>query len=211
MTAEQAVREADKWADHGHWNRYSVVPGGHIHTSVEGWLRGCFTLSPSTDVRWAYPVSGDSVEEAIAEYGTALCTHCFPDAPVDQTSGKVESDARGNPISKADADAARAARQAEKDATLAAKNAKRVLDPVTGTDVESDDQRPLKTEVAVRNEIYRLLGYCQDDVPWRLRDKDSAVTYGQIVANLVHCLAIKQGRNEAELMAEYKAKAAKKR
>lgn len=209
--AQQAANKADKWAAHGCWNRYSVVPGGHIHTNVSGHLRECFTLREDTDVRWAHPVSGDSVEQAIAEYGEALCTHCFPDAPVSQTTGKVEVDADGNPTSKAAADAARAARQAEKDAKAAAKNAKRVIDPATGTDVESEDQRPLKTEVAVRNEIYRLLGYRQDDVPWRLRNKNSTITYGDVVANLVHCLAIKQGRDEAELLAEYKAKAAKKR
>lgn len=209
--AMDAAHAADKWATHGRWKRYSVVPGGHIHTNIGGFLRDCHTLRQDTDVRWAHPVSGDSVEEAIEVYGETLCSHCFPEAPVSATSGTVGVDADGNPMTKAASDAAKAARQAEKDAKTAAKNAKRVIDPATGTDVESDEGRPVKTETAVRNEIYRLLGYRQDDVPWRLRDRGETTTYGQIVANLVHCLAIKQGRNEAELLAEYKAKAAKKR
>jgi hypothetical protein len=117
--AVEARNAADKWADHGQWNRFSVVPGGHIHTDLR-----CFTFRLTTDVRWAYPVSGDSVDEAIAVYGEALCTHCFPNAPVAQTTGKVEVDADGHPISKAEAQAARDARAAEKAARAAEKAAR---------------------------------------------------------------------------------------
>lgn len=125
--ARAAKALADKWANHGRWNRYAVVPGGHIHNND-----GCFTLKWNTDVRWAYQVSGDSVAKAIDTYGEALCSHCFPEAPVAQTLGTVAVDADGHPISKAAAQAARDAKVAEKAATLAAKNAAAVLDPATG-------------------------------------------------------------------------------
>lgn len=143
--ARETRRAADKWADHGRWNRYAVVPGGHIHSND-----GCFTLRWDTDVRWAYPVSGDSVAEAIATYGEALCSHCYPDAPVAQTLGTVEVDADGHPISKAAAQAARDARAAEKAAKEAAKTAAAVVDPVTGTVL-------YKTERAATNAIAQEL------------------------------------------------------
>lgn len=145
--AREAKKAADKWADHGRWNRYAVVPGGHIHNDA-----GCFTLRWDTDVRWAWPVSGDSVAEAIETYGEALCSHCYPDAPVAQTLGKVEVDADGHPISKAAAQAARDAKAAEKAAKEAAKNAAAVVDPATGKVL-------YKTERAATNAIASVLDY----------------------------------------------------
>lgn len=216
--ANFAKREhAHEWREHGMWLRYTVVPGGHIHTDDE-----CHTFryndqgQRTTDVRWAFPVSGDSVEQAIEVYGSALCTHCFPEAPVDRTTSTIAVDDKGNPMTKADAEAAKVARQAEKDAKTAAKNAKRVIDPATGTDVEDGDQRPLKTETAVRNEILRLLESIRyyGDAPARLysrRDDAPNPQRSEVVAHLVACQALKNGRDAAELLAEYKAKDAKKR
>jgi hypothetical protein len=207
---DAATVQGREWAEHGRWNRYSVVPGGHIHTDLDD----CHTFrygpdgTRTTDVRWAYPVSGDSVEEAIETYGPALCTHCFPEAPVVKTSAKVETDVDGNPITKAQADAARAARQAEKQAKLDAKNAKRVIDPSTGTWVEYD-RRELKTEVAVRNQILSLL----EDIHY-YGDGTGAFNRGETrseaAARLIAALAVKQGRDAEELASEFRAKAAKK-
>ena len=198
-----------EWINHGQWDRYSVVPGGHIHTDLR-----CFTFRHTTDVRWAYPVSGDSVDEAIAEYGPALCTHCFPNAPVEQYASKVEVDEQGNPISRREAEAARAARKAEKDAKLAAKNAKRVLDPHTGTDLEGPDGYELKTEIAVSRAILAALEdiryYGADKKHYSASRRDNAPTYGQWVTYAVAALAAKRGVDEAELLAEFKAKDAKK-
>lgn len=144
--ARAAKALADKWADHGQWLRYAVVPGGHIHNND-----GCFTLRWDTDVRWAYQISGDSVAEAIATYGEALCSHCYPDAPVAQTLGKVATDPNGHPITKAEAQAAQAAKEAEKAAKLAAKNAAAVIDPATGKVL-------FKTERGATNDIASDLG-----------------------------------------------------
>lgn len=165
IDAQAKLAEADKavevqnseWVLHGMWPRYSVVPGGHIHNEL-----GCFTFHRGlsrTDVRWAYPVSGDTVEDAIEVYGAALCTHCFPDAPVDKTVEKVGMDAEGNPMTKAEVAAIKEAKAAEKAAALAAKNAAGVVHADTG-------ELLFKTERAARNEVLywanNALGYQMD-------------------------------------------------
>lgn len=122
--AETAVFVQDaEWANHGQWNRYGVVPGGHIHRS-----HGCFTVRITTTFVWAYEVSGDSVEDAIEAYGPALCSHCFKDAPTSYIQqAKVAKDADGNPLTLAQAQAiadAKAAAKAEREAKKAAKAAR---------------------------------------------------------------------------------------
>jgi hypothetical protein len=57
------------------WNRFFLVQ--HIHRST-----ACSTLRPTTRVGWLPNVSGLTEEEAVQEYQTALCTVCFPSAPV---------------------------------------------------------------------------------------------------------------------------------
>lgn len=193
--AREARKAADKWADNGRWNRYAVVPGGHIHTEF-----GCFTLRIDTDVRWAYPVSGDSVAEAIDTYGDTLCSHCFPDAPVAQTLGKVAVDANGHPLTKAEADAIKAAKAAEKAAKDAAKAAAAVVDPVTGKVL-------FKTERGATNAVSSAL----DAAIWYGPDHPS---YDEWIAELdavSAALAAKHGREAADVRAELVAKAEKKR
>ena len=192
--AEQAQADADKWAEYGRWPRYAVVPGGHIHNDM-----GCFTLRWDTDVRWAYQVSGDTVEDAIAEYGEALCSHCYPAAPVAKTLGKVATDPNGHPISRAQAQAALAAKQAEKAAKAAAKNAAAVLDPNTG------------------KVLYKTDRGATNAVAW---DLDSALHYGPthpmfgewiaLLDAVSAALGAKQNRPAAEVRAELVAKAEKK-
>lgn len=192
--ARAAKALADKWADHGRWIRYAVVPGGHIHNN-----EGCFTLRWDTDVRWAYQVSGDTVAEAVATYGEALCSHCFPEAPVAQTLGKVATDADGNPVTKAEAQAAQAAKEAEKAAKLAAKNAAAVIDPETGKVL-------YKTDRGATNAV--------------ASDLDAALHYGPthpsysewiaLLDTVSAALGAKQNRPAAEVRAELVAKAEKK-
>lgn len=192
--ARAEVKAADKWADNGRWNRYAVVPGGHIHNEM-----GCFTLRWDTDVRWAYPVSGDSVADAIEAYGTVLCSHCYPEAPVAQTIGKVAVDAQGHPMTKADAQAAQDAKAAAKAAKEAAKNANQVVDVETGKVL-------FKTERGATNAVASEL--------------DSALHYGPthpmfgewiaLLDQVSAALGVKQGRPAAEVRAELVAKAEKK-
>ncbi len=185
---------ADKWADNGRWNRYAVVPGGHIHTND-----GCFTLRWNTDVRWAYQISGDSVADAIDAYGEALCSHCYPEAPVAQTLGKVAVDPNGHPITRAEAQAALAAKEAEKAAKEAAKNAAAVIDPETGKVL-------FKTERGATNAIASELSDALHYGPTH-PDYSRWIAY---IDRIVAALAAKWSRPAAEVRAELVSKAERK-
>ena len=67
------------------WNRFYAVQGGHIHSSMD--CHSCNKVGNRTSFVWLPELSGSSSDEAVAEQGATLCTHCFPDAPVEQTTG----------------------------------------------------------------------------------------------------------------------------
>lgn len=74
--------QLDAEYDRRPWTRFITVAGGHIHSG-----RWCVagTIRPTTDVNWTPLLSGMNEVTALtylAEYGHALCTHCFPNAPV---------------------------------------------------------------------------------------------------------------------------------
>jgi hypothetical protein len=76
------------------WSRFEAVPGGHIHNRNVG----CHTLRPTTRVFWVHTLSGDTEADAVAQYGPALCTHCFRGAPVEwvqQAKVQKTTDNRG--------------------------------------------------------------------------------------------------------------------
>ncbi|AYQ99311.1 hypothetical protein PBI_CANTARE_91 [Brevibacterium phage Cantare] len=64
----------------GGWERYIIVPGGHIHNY------GCTTLYATTQTVEAYMYSAEKVESLIEKAGDRACTVCFPDAPVNKPS-----------------------------------------------------------------------------------------------------------------------------
>jgi len=219
QVADDAVKaQSALWAAHGCWMRYSVVPGGHIHTN---W-RDCHTLRDTTTVLWAYQASGDSVEQAIEVYGTVLCTHCFPEAPVEQTGGKTLTDADGNVLTKAEAQAIKDAKDAEKAAKLAAKNAKAVFEPGTDKLVLDADLREIKTERTLVTEIVDMLariGYGdrlnersssatkRDRKTWEIISIDESYpTYGEWLDYAYAALAAKHGKTVAEVKAEMNKK-----
>ena len=216
LEAELAERkQAALWASHGMWLRYSIVPGGHIHTNG----RACHTLRPTTDVRWAHPVSGDSVAEAIEVYGDVLCTHCFPEAPVNNCGGKVSTDEQGNPITKAEAQAIKDARDAEKAAKQAAKDAKTVFVPGTRNLVEGPDLREIKTERSLITAMVDTIcsyGYDLSKRDWSSRKTNRATgevtvdesypTYGEWLDYAYAALAAKHGKTVEEIKAEMNKK-----
>lgn len=81
--AREACRECEDEYDRRPWSRYWLVVSsdGHIHRS-----RHCSTCnkgqSPTRFALAAY-LSGKPVEEAVADLGPALCSVCFPGAPVE--------------------------------------------------------------------------------------------------------------------------------
>jgi len=97
------------------WTRWfpCLNRDGHIHSS----LRGCPSVRWDTQMGWTPELSGKSIETAVAELGEALCTICFPAAPVEwqaKTLGQVKDERT------------RAEREAAKAAKDAVKNVKRL-------------------------------------------------------------------------------------
>jgi len=78
------------------WNRFFLVPGGHIHSSMHcstcnRWTNGADSVA--TTFMWLPDLSGLEIEDAIEEYGSILCTVCYKDAPVEYTNGTNKKDA----------------------------------------------------------------------------------------------------------------------
>lgn len=74
--AEAAPLEAE-YTRRGGWDRYIVVPGGHLHK------RSCHTLTPGrTMVGQVADASGLNEAAVVAKYDETACSHCFPNAPV---------------------------------------------------------------------------------------------------------------------------------
>lgn len=74
------------------WSRFFLVTSskGHIHSSMS-----CSTCRPTTSYGWLPELSGRTEADCVAEFGAALCTVCYPSAPVEWVGGF---------ISKADAE-----------------------------------------------------------------------------------------------------------
>jgi hypothetical protein len=91
------------------WSRFfptETNSGGHIHATT-----GCSTLQLRTVITWRPDLSGKTVEQAVADLGPALCQVCFPAAKAEwkrSTLGQVAKDR-----SRAERDAAKAARDAK--------------------------------------------------------------------------------------------------
>lgn len=79
---KEAAIAYDK-ANYEGWNRFFLVQ--HIHASQH-----CSSFRPTTRVGWLPNVSGLTEAEAVAEHGATLCTICFPTAPTELTTPKVD-------------------------------------------------------------------------------------------------------------------------
>lgn len=68
------------------WPRYFLVTSsqGHIHSTMS-----CHTCRPTTRYGWLPSLSGQDEEQAVAAHGPALCSVCFPSAPVEWTEAKI--------------------------------------------------------------------------------------------------------------------------
>lgn len=89
----QAVYEYHQLNDlYTGWSRFFLVTSskGHIHSSMS-----CSTCRPTTSYGWLPELSGRTEADCVAEFGAALCTVCYPSAPVEWVGGF---------ISKADAE-----------------------------------------------------------------------------------------------------------
>lgn len=89
--AKVAAEEIRKFEEaYTGWSRFFVVTSsaGHIHSS-----RGCSTCRMTTTFGWLPELSGQTETEAVDEYGSVLCSVCFPSAPVEWQGGKLTKSA----------------------------------------------------------------------------------------------------------------------
>lgn len=100
------------------WNRFypCLNRDGHIHSTYHG----CPTVRLTTLMAWYPALSGKTTEDAVAELGEALCSVCFPDAPVSwksKTLGQVKDErtAAERAAAKAARDDARYMKQLRED------------------------------------------------------------------------------------------------
>jgi hypothetical protein len=49
----------------------------------------CSSCRPTTTYGWLPDLSGKTENEAVAAHGPALCSVCFPTAPVEHVGGKI--------------------------------------------------------------------------------------------------------------------------
>ncbi len=68
------------------WSRFFLVTSskGHIHSSMH-----CSTCRPTTTYGWLPMLSGRTEADCVAEFGPALCSVCYPSAPVEMVGGFI--------------------------------------------------------------------------------------------------------------------------
>jgi hypothetical protein len=96
ITAEMArladeITVLDRIYDAQPWQRFFPcnTSNGHIHASL-----ACHTLNKGqyrTQMSWYPSLSGHTVDEAVAELGTWLCSFCFPGAPAEHCQTRSEA------------------------------------------------------------------------------------------------------------------------
>jgi hypothetical protein len=90
---QQDLREGE-WLRRGRWSRFFVVPGGHIHESMN--CSTCNKEGKPTRFGWLPKLSGLTEKDAVEAHGTILCSVCFPTAPVEWTVGPQKSHCPGS-------------------------------------------------------------------------------------------------------------------
>jgi hypothetical protein len=120
------------------WSRFFLVTNnnGHIHRRMS-----CSTCRPSTVFVWLTELSGTDEETAVREIGEILCSVCFPSAPVGWTNGESHA----NRADREKREAAKAEREAKKDAKRLISGSDEGVVVTTGTYTER-----LKTVAAAK-------------------------------------------------------------
>jgi hypothetical protein len=194
------------------WARYFrvVTSGeGHVHSS-----RNCHSCYPTTRYGWLPSLSGKGELEAVDEYGSEMCSHCFPTVlnhPRYQSRGRV-------------AEAQAAARQAERDARQAAKAAKGITTS-TGGEVRIGRRRneSIRTEVTAErtlvDKLHSIRGsYSEEGISaWTAHSADPAGHRARLLEMkaeaeedaqiLLEALAFKRNMNIDEIRSAMEAKA----
>lgn len=145
------------------WTRYFPCTNrdGHIHRSL-----ACSTLRPTTQMAWTPGLSGKPVEDAVAELGEALCSVCFPAAPVAWTAknlGQVKDERTA------------AERQAAKDARDAVKAAKSLTEEQQFRNHMGDRVTTVAAaKQTLRDEVELRFYYGRGPHPWHAEAVEAA-------------------------------------
>ena len=79
IAALDVVAELEK--SYTGWSRFFAVTGGHLHSSMS--CHTCNKGRTPTRFAWVTDLSGLTESEAVDKLGPALCSVCFPSAPVE--------------------------------------------------------------------------------------------------------------------------------
>lgn len=182
----------------GGWTRAFLVTnaGGHLHRST-----GCSTCYPSTQFVWLTELSGKPETEIVELAGERACTICYPTAPVDvlQRASRLRPDV--------EAREERAKLDAEKAEKRAAKDAKALTHP-DGSEIRIQ-YGTVKTVISGQRHIaaaaFDQLWYSQDGKRHPSHDR-----WEREIQMVAAALAHKLGGDADQIIAEARAKAAKK-
>lgn len=86
LLAETLAEMREKELAYTGWSRFFLVTSskGHIHSSMH-----CSTCRFTTTYGWLPEISGRTEGDCVAEFGPALCTVCFPTAPLEWTLSEI--------------------------------------------------------------------------------------------------------------------------
>lgn len=111
---DAAIEEGELVYDRAPWTRFYLVADGKVHGSVR--CSTCNNGQFATAFTWLTDDSGRTASAMIGEYGSAMCTVCFPAAPLDRRFGEFGVRNRATQDVKDAARRDRAAKAAAKDA-----------------------------------------------------------------------------------------------
>jgi hypothetical protein len=194
----------------GGWTRAWLVDntGGHVHKSME-----CNTCFATTRFGWLPQVSGMDEDEIVALAGQDACTICYPSAPAEvlNNPGRLELPAR-----KAEREAREAAK-AERQAAKVAKGITPNGEPLVIV-IEEGVYGEDYWHVASRGKAYRRRETVKTLRTARtlLTDQYEGAVYGgrsnqAVIDALVPAIAWKEGKTEAQVIEEAKARAKKRK
>jgi hypothetical protein len=84
LKAQVAPLDAE-YSRRGGWTRYFLVDASNGHVHYDNSAYRC-SRTRNTQHYWLTSESGKTAAEIIAQAGSAICTICFPDAPVDSAN-----------------------------------------------------------------------------------------------------------------------------
>lgn len=187
--AEKEIDELEAIYNVKSWSRFYLVVGGHIHAHKD-----CSTCHRTTQFQWLTALSGMTESDAVAEYGSILCSVCFPSAPVEMTNGESKEKME-----------ARAEREAKKAARIAKKQAAALIPE----DVDGGIMIQDGPSVEWVKTISAAKSWLTDRMFWNSVRPENAERHAGNVQIIAEALAARTGKTAAEEIAAAEKRAAK--